>query len=74
MLFILTGCRIGENKRLWNCPRFGFSGYCLIMPLSSLPTSEFHGKFHAKNRYRVKPEGMSAISVFPRKSIVEFTS
>ena len=30
-LFILTGCRITENKRLWNCPPFGFPGYCLIM-------------------------------------------
>ena len=30
-LFILTGCRISENKRLWNCPPYGFPGYCLIM-------------------------------------------
>ena len=36
-LFILTGCRIRENKRLWNCPPFGFPGYCLIMSFSSLP-------------------------------------
>ena len=36
-LFILTGCRISENKRIWNCPPFGFPGYCLIMSFSSLP-------------------------------------
>ena len=36
-LFILTGCRISENKRLWNCPPFGFPGYYLIMSFSSLP-------------------------------------
>ena len=36
-LFILTGCRISENKRLWNCPPFGFPGNCLIMSVSSLP-------------------------------------
>ena len=36
-LFILTGCRISENKRLWNCQPFGFPRYCLIMPFSSLP-------------------------------------
>ena len=36
--FILTGCRISENKRLWNCPPFGFPGNCLIMSFSSLPT------------------------------------
>ena len=42
-LFILTGCRISENKRLWNCPPFGFPGNCLIMSFSSLPSSEFHG-------------------------------
>ena len=36
-LFILTGCRISENKRLWNCPPFGFPGNCLIMSFSSLP-------------------------------------
>ena len=35
--FILTGCRISENKRLWNCLPFGFPGYCLIMSFSSLP-------------------------------------
>ena len=36
-LFILTGCRISENERLWNCPPFGFPGNCLIMSFSSLP-------------------------------------
>ena len=36
-LFFLTGCRISENKRLWNCPPFGFPGNCLIMSFSSLP-------------------------------------
>ena len=36
-LFILTGSRISENKRLWNCPCFSFPGYCLIMSVSSLP-------------------------------------
>ena len=36
-LFILTGCRISENKRLWNCPPFGFPGYCLIMSFYLLP-------------------------------------
>ena len=35
-LFILTGCRISENKRFWNCPRFGVSCYCLIKSFSSL--------------------------------------
>ena len=30
-MFIFTGCRISENKRLWNCPPFGFPRYCLIM-------------------------------------------
>ena len=24
-----TGCRVSENKRFWNCPRFGVPGYCL---------------------------------------------
>ena len=36
-------------------------------------TSEFHVKFHAKNRYRTNREGMSAISVFQVKFNVEFT-
>ena len=30
-LFIFTGCRISENKRLWNCPPLGFPGFSLIM-------------------------------------------
>ena len=37
-------------------------------------TSEFHVKFHAKNRYRTNREAMSAISVFQVKFNVEFTS
>ena len=37
-------------------------------------TSEFHDKFHAKNRYRTNREAMSAISVFQVKFKVEFTS
>ena len=36
-------------------------------------TSEFHVKFHAKNRYRTNREAMSAISVFQVKFNVEFT-
>ena len=36
-------------------------------------TSEFHVKFHAKNRYRTNREAMSAISVFQVKFKVEFT-
>ena len=36
-LFIRTGYRISENKRLWNCPPLGFPGNCLIMSFSSLP-------------------------------------
>ena len=35
-------------------------------------TSEFHVKFHAKNRYRTNREAMSAISVFQVKFNVEF--
>ena len=38
-MFILTGYRISENKRLWNCPPFGFPGNCLIMSFSSLPNA-----------------------------------
>ena len=37
-------------------------------------TSEFHVKFHAKNRYRTNREAMSAISGFQVKFDVEFTS
>ena len=37
-------------------------------------TSEFHVKFHLKNRYRTNREAMSAISVFQVKFSVEFTS
>ena len=37
-------------------------------------TSEFHVKFHLKNRYRTNREAMSAISVFQVKFNVEFTS
>ena len=36
-------------------------------------TSEFHTKSHAKNRYRMNREAMSAISVFQVKFDVEFT-
>ena len=36
-------------------------------------TSEFHVKFHARNRYRTNREAMSAISVFQVKFNVEFT-
>ena len=36
--------------------------------------SEFHVKFHVKNRYRTNREAMSAISVFQVKFNVEFTS
>ena len=36
-LFILTGSKISENKRLWTCPQFGFPRYCSIMPVSLLP-------------------------------------
>ena len=36
-------------------------------------TSEFHDKFHAKNRYRTNREAMSTISVFQVKFDVEFT-
>ena len=34
-LFIRTGYRISENKRLWNCPPLDFPGNCLIMSFSS---------------------------------------
>ena len=37
-------------------------------------TSEFHVKFHAKNRYRANREAMRAISIFQVKFNVEFTS
>ena len=37
-------------------------------------TSEFHVKFHAKNRYRTNREAMSAMSVFQVKFNLEFTS
>ena len=36
--------------------------------------SEFHGKFYAKNRYRMNHEAISATSVFPVKFILQFTS
>ena len=35
---------------------------------------EFHGKFYAKNRYRMNHEGMSATSVFPVKVTLQFIS
>ena len=38
-LFI-TGCRVSENKRFWNCTRFDVSGYCLIKSFSSLSSIE----------------------------------
>ena len=37
-------------------------------------TSEFHGKFHEKNRYPMNHEAMSAILVFQAKVTFEFTS
>ena len=37
-------------------------------------TSEFHGKFYAKNRYRMNHEAMSTIAVFRVKFTLEFTS
>ena len=37
-------------------------------------TSEFHVKFHAKNRYRTHRFAIRAISVFQVKFNVEFTS
>ena len=36
-------------------------------------TSEFHVKFHAKNRYRTNREAMSAITVFQVRFNMEFT-
>ena len=81
-LFILTACRFRENKKFWNCP------LVLVFPVTAqlnhflrfllqkihCLASEFHGKFHWKNRYRMNHEGISAISVFPVKFSVEFTS
>ena len=37
-------------------------------------TREFHVKFHAKNRYRMIREAMSAISVFQVQFNMEFPS
>ena len=37
-------------------------------------TSEFHGTFYTKNRYRMNHEAMSTISVFRLKFTLEFTS
>ena len=37
-------------------------------------TSEFHGKFYAKNRYRMDHKAMSTILVFRVKFTLEFTS
>ena len=37
-------------------------------------TSEFHGTFYTKNRYRINHEAMSTISVFRVKFTLEFTS
>ena len=74
-LFILTGGRVSESKRFCNCPCFGVSSYCLILSFFfCCPTSEFHGKFHAKNQYRMNHKAMIAISVFQVKFIVKFTS
>ena len=37
-------------------------------------TSEFHGKFYAKNRYRMNNKTMSTILVFRMKFTLEFIS
>ena len=37
-------------------------------------SNEFHGKFYAKNRYRINHEVMSTISVFRVKFNLEFNS
>ena len=73
-----VGYRVSENNSFSNCPRFCISGYCLIKSFSLLSsvekirclTSEFQGKFHAKIRYHVNHNAMSAKSLFG----VKFTS
>ena len=66
-LFILSACRVAalimkSFSLLSSIDKF----HCL--------TSEFHGTFYAKNRYRMNHEAMSTISVFRVKFTLEFTS
>ena len=72
-LFILTACRVSENKRFRIVCVLMFPVAALIIKsfslLSSIEknhclTNRFHSKFYAKNRYRMSHEAMSTISVF----------
>ena len=70
-LFTFTCCRISENKRCYNGPRFGVSGYVTFF---SAKLVNYMINFTRKTRYRMNHEAMSAISVFQVKFTVEFNS
>ena len=82
-LFILTASTVCENERFRIVRVLMSLVAALIIKYFSLLsstekshclTSEFHGKFYAKNRYRMNHEEMSAISVFLVKFTLQFTS
>ena len=70
-LFTFTCCRISENKRCYNGPRFGVSGYVTFF---SAKLVNYMVNFTPKTRYRMNHEAMSAISVFQVKFTVKFNS
>ena len=65
---------IAYLENLLTCELFVFdqAGNAYYRKIRCL-TSEFHVKFHARNRYRTNREAMSVISVFQVKFNVEFT-
>ena len=79
-MFILTACRVFENKGFRIVRVLMFPVAALIMKsfsfLSSIEkfTSDFHGKFYAKNRCRMNQEARKATSVFPVKLTLQFIS
>ena len=50
-----------------------FSLFSSIKEIHCL-TSEFHGKFYSKNRYRMNHEAMGTMLIFRVKFTLEFTS
>ena len=69
--FIYALARLTEIENVWFCSG-GFIKLCDSRKIHCL-TSEFHVKFHLKNRYHHHRFAIRAISVFRVKFNVEFT-